>query len=297
MATVNSSEFYGQYHGHDPKLLGVVLEELSAQHPSVVYLAGDSSLDNKDWFSDAHEALNGYETVLAPPRMRADVAYWMNQEMVQRGPASMFCLNAAVEESTLQQRQGGTLLEQDHFIRDHISENDYLVVSVGGNDVVLRPERATISNLQTLLSASDVAASRAGTAVGMSHFLSMFGDRVQAYIETLLGQRKPRKVLVCMYYFPDEQQNGSWADPSLGLMGYNSDPSRLQAALEGVFLHATSRIRIPGVEVVPVPLFQALDGKDASDYVARVEPSAQGGMKMARLIMDAITAESAPPSA
>jgi len=46
----------------------VVLEELSAQRQSVVYLAGDSSLDNKDWFSDTHEALNGYETVLTPPR-------------------------------------------------------------------------------------------------------------------------------------------------------------------------------------------------------------------------------------
>lgn len=294
MATVRSGPFYSQYHGHDPNLLERVLQELSKRHDSVVYLAGDSSLDNKYWFDNTCAAVNGYEAVLSPPRMKADVSYWMNLEMVQRGLSSMCCLNAAVEETTLRQRERAVLLEQDHFIQQHITENDYLVVSIGGNDVVLAPNPWTVGSLMWLLHVGGAAAARAGTAGGLSHFVSLFGHRVQAYIEKLLGQRKPRKVLVCMYYFPDEQQNGSWADTSLGLMGYNSDPGKLQAAIEGIFLHATSRIRIPGVEVVPVPLFQALDGKDTRDYVARVEPSAEGGRKMARLIVDAIVAESAP---
>merc|ERR1712087_216414 len=36
-----------------------------------------------------------------------------------------------------------------------------------------------------------------------------------------------------------------------------------------------------GTEVVPFPLFVPLDGKTSADYVERVEPSAQGGRKMA----------------
>mmetsp|Transcript_31136 Transcript_31136/g.47234 ORF Transcript_31136/g.47234 Transcript_31136/m.47234 type:complete len:83 (+) Transcript_31136:1497-1745(+) len=48
------------------------------------------------------------------------------------------------------------------------------------------------------------------------------------------------------------------------------------------------RIRIPGSEVIPVPLFNVLDGKKSEDYVARVEPSAIGGKKMAEFLWDII---------
>ena len=41
------------------------------------------------------------------------------------------------------------------------------------------------------------------------------------------------------------------------------------------------RPSVPGVEVVPVALFDVLDSKRSEDYVQRVEPSARGGKKMA----------------
>ena len=53
------------------------------------------------------------------------------------------------------------------------------------------------------------------------------------------------------------------------------------ATMRQIFRHATSRIRIPGTEVVPIPLFEVLDAKDPGDYEQRVEPSATGGKKMA----------------
>jgi len=40
--------------------------------------------------------------------------------------------------------------------------------------------------------------------------------------------------------------------------------------------------------VVPVPLFSVLDPADSQDYLQRVEPSVQGGRKMARHFADAI---------
>lgn len=49
---------------------------------------------------------------------------------------------------------------------------------------------------------------------------------------------------------------------------------------------AVSRIRIPGSQVIPVPLFRVLDGKTPSDYVQRVEPSPSGGCKMAEFLLD-----------
>lgn len=55
-----------------------------------------------------------------------------------------------------------------------------------------------------------------------------------------------------------------------------------------VYRLATRRIKIHGTQVVAVPLFEALDCMDLSDYVQRVEPSAKGGAKMAQLIIDSI---------
>ena len=47
-------------------------------------------------------------------------------------------------------------------------------------------------------------------------------------------------------------------------------------------MRGTCSIEIEGVPVLPVPLFRVMDGKDSEDYAERVEPSSQGGRKMAR---------------
>jgi hypothetical protein len=127
---------------------------------------------------------------------------------------------------------------------------------------------------------------RDGTAYGLAYFIDMFRDRVQAYITTLLAGKKPKKIYVCMIYFPDEQAGGSWADFTLQALGYNADPQKLQILIETAFRLATSRIVIDGCCVVPVPLFRVMDSKNSADYVARVEPSGLGGLKIAKWIVD-----------
>ena len=64
-------------------------------------------------------------------------------------------------------------------------------------------------------------------------------------------------------------------------MCYVADPGKLQLLIRKVFQHATTKIRVPGVDVIPVPLFEVLDSRDPRDYEQRVEPSAGAGAKMA----------------
>ena len=108
----------------------------------------------------------------------------------------------------------------------------------------------------------------------------------------------------------------SWASASLEALGYNSNPAKIQLLIRKIFEEATryvsdyaffhhhllfsyktqsfscflvkSSIQIPGSEVIPVPLFIPLDGTRTEDYVARVEPSAMGGRKMAEYMLDTI---------
>jgi hypothetical protein len=316
-------DFYSEYHGHLTSHLELVHDALRQRHPSVIFFAGDSSLDNKYWVEAWVPAINGYESVLEPPRMKQDVCYWLNAECERRAlTPSVGCLNTSIEATTLAQRACG-LLPQDEFIRDHLTDEDFLVVSVGGNDIALSPVLCTVLNILPLVLCTPQCCLRrcacacppnfgcdlgcAGCGIGgcvaglfgwppgVGYFVDLFGNKVENYVRKLLGPRRPRKVVVCMIYHPDEQ-GGGWADCALGALGYNRSPSRLQLAIATIFESATRRIRIPGAEVVALPLFQVLDGKDTTDYVARVEPSAEGGRKMGRAIADALFASPPTPA-
>jgi hypothetical protein len=151
-ANLSTAAYYSEYHGHRPSHLERVYRQLrSVGCREFIYLAGDSSLDNKHWFFDflsyqtkeeqlsegyidrlsfVADARNGYETVLWPPKMVKDVSYWLNYEAAkQYGERKLCTVMTSVEESTVADRENG-LLAQDVFIHDHITENDHLIVSV-----------------------------------------------------------------------------------------------------------------------------------------------------------------------
>ena len=143
-------DFYTPFYGHNVQDLSVALAAMRRRHDRVVWLAGDSSLDNKYWFEDVASALNGYEDFLTPQVMKKDVCYWINERCVAENK-SMGCINTAVEATCLNDRAFGRLLAQDAFLRDNMAEEDVLVVSVGGNDVALQPLLCTALNLAALV--------------------------------------------------------------------------------------------------------------------------------------------------
>ena len=58
---ISAAEFYGNYYGHPLDQLGELLDSLKSFNSSrgIIYLAGDSSLDNKFWFRHQQRAVNG----------------------------------------------------------------------------------------------------------------------------------------------------------------------------------------------------------------------------------------------
>ena len=321
---VDFYDFYWEYHGHKPEHLTAARSALLRDKPDLgfVYFLGDSSLDNKHWIlpqsghldrerprgNNIAPACNGWEHVVAQGRMVEDVAYHLNAAIAaRRGTVPpLAALNCAVEESTVGARAGGRLLPQDAWCGTHLTARDTLVVSLGGNDIALRPSGGTICNITTLMmlgSASKFEAVREDSGgggasrslpCGMAHFVDLFGAKVQAYIERVLAESEskqlPKRIIVCMIYFLDEEAGGSWADTTLKLLGYNTNPAKLQALIRTIFELATRAIAIEGVEVVGMPLFEVLDGKDHGDYVARVEPSSVGGRKIAEALLEVVLA-------
>ena len=316
----SADAYYGEYHGHLTKHLEVVHEALRSHPPTkrIIWTAGDSSLDNKYWFSNTARAVsNGYHKVLSPPIMKQDVTYWLNKLAVDRGITEISAINTAVEATTLNGRACCHLLPQDKFLKNHARRDDIVVVSIGGNDIALMPCLCTIVNIGMISCCTPfrcVEATRGfplpcddcccGCGFGclstltacpapcMGYFYHLFGTRVQAYVKNLTsGKERPGTIIVCMIYYLDEAQTGSWADGMLGCLGYNSDPRKLQMMIRRTFEEAISKINIKGTNVVPFPLFKVLDGKNTNDYLERVEPSAQGGRKIADALLDVISGE------
>eukprot|EP00931_Biecheleriopsis_adriatica_P103835 TRINITY_DN78626_c0_g1_i1.p1 TRINITY_DN78626_c0_g1~~TRINITY_DN78626_c0_g1_i1.p1 ORF type:complete len:380 (-),score=68.12 TRINITY_DN78626_c0_g1_i1:94-1131(-) len=308
LQSVSAGAFYATYHGHKARFLEQLLDCLLQVHgevASVIYLAGDSSLDNKTWLfnqgapaerwrpASAHApAMNGYEHFLNPPRMVCDVCYWMNQ-ILKDMRAPSFTLNTAIEATTLASRVGGMqccvvpaccgLYEQEVLIQERIRPSDMLVISVGGNDIALAPSIFTVIAMVLLMITPWPLLFSCHPAI--AYFVGIFRCQVQCYAAKLTRLTRPSKVGVCMIYNLDERNGDSWANAALCALCYTCFPSMLQHRMRLIFEIGTSRIELPGSEVVPIALADALDGSCTEDYHQRVEPSVTGGQKMARLIL------------
>jgi hypothetical protein len=64
--------------------------------------------------------------------------------------------------------------------------------------------------------------------------------RTEKYIERLTSKTRPKKILVCMIYYLDENPTPSWAGVALGALGYTSNPHRIQRLIQKIFMAATS---------------------------------------------------------
>lgn len=286
---INTSRFYFEYKGHtipDAAAFHATTLSLRPNKP-IIYLAGDSSFDNKFWVPSSGpggepltvEVPEIYRAALDRPHPKPDIAFWLNHFLGDHATT----LNLAVEASTLKERDKD-LLEHDKFIRDNIRAEDILIVSVGANDIAMRPTLATMRHMLQLAWLTPRSSLDRGTAWSLGHFTNMFKDQVEAYVSKIVQKQNPRAVIVCMIYYPLEagsSKQKSWADPSLKVLGYNRFPGQLQTAITKMYEFATKKIQIPGVQVVPCALYEVLDGKQNEDYTARVEPSAEGGRKMA----------------
>ncbi|KAH7069176.1 hypothetical protein BKA63DRAFT_102351 [Paraphoma chrysanthemicola] len=283
---INAAKFYFEYKGHPVEDLALFHSITRAERPGkpVIFLAGDSSLDNKYWLHKTVEDIGVdvpsiYYQTLDKPKPKPDVAFWMNHELGE----SATCINTAIEESMLRERDDTKLLPQDEFIRDNIRPEDVLIVSVGNNDVAFKPLPSTIWHMLRLAWLTRRKSLEDHSAGSLSYFKDMFGVKVQQYVNALTYKTKPRAVIICMIYYPLEAQfkQSSWATPQLKLLGYEWWPSQLQTAIRAMYEIATSNIRVGGTEIVPCPLYEVLDGKSADDYTDRVEPNDEGGRKMA----------------
>ncbi|GAX09473.1 hypothetical protein FisN_6Lh148 [Fistulifera solaris] len=317
---VSAKAYYGEYHGHRIKDLEPILVALREKSSRLIWTAGDSSLDNKYWVEEEATAVGAYKYVLQPPRSIQDVTFWLNYHCQQsKNRKSTAAINAAVEATTLNERTF-QLRPQDYFIRDNLQANDILIVSIGGNDIAMKPCPCTIASMGAIVCMPQQILEK-GFTFGycpfqdyccgcgpscwscacscppcLGYFRHLFQIRVQYYLEALTSKTKPAKILICMIYYPDETNTGGWASWALNFLGYDKDPEKIQLLIRKAYHEATSMIRIPGVEVIPVPLYNALNGKDTTDYVARVEPSAKGGTKMAEFLLDIIDNPPVTPS-
>lgn len=248
----------------------------------MIYLLGDSSLDNKHWFEDRNSAVNGYESIMSPAISKEDVAYWLNYEILDRGLKDSFvAVNCAVETSRIESRRCGGLLEHDVICRNSMQSDDILVVSVGGNDIALCPTPCTVANMLCLAHCTPsacinhcacsypfdwcsflcfddwfcgcttgcLASLCGGWPIGFGYFVHLFRTRLTAYLEQLLRNRTsvPSCILVCMIYHPMEYRAASaglsWADPALGALGYNRNPQKLQSLIQKIYNHAIKQIK------------------------------------------------------
>jgi len=225
----------------------------------------------------------GYQCVMKHDNQSVpDVAYWVHSKAQYH---NMACINAAVEEATLSSKISN-LNAQDKFIMKNLKSNDILVISIGGNDIALRPTTGTVMAMAGLMLQPMFMLGYYNPAI--MHFGSLFKTTLEAYILKLTHYKKPRLIIICFLYFPDENsQVDSWANSTLATLGYNRNPKTLQDRMKLIFEMCVKQIQVKR-NIKFLPLFEVLNGKRTQDYVKRVEPSGSGGKKIATKIINFI---------
>ncbi len=230
--TVDAQSFYAEYHGHPLHQLARVHDFVRTQGKRVLWLMGDSSMDSKHWLYENRglkplgdaafgPAVNGFEHFLAPPVAVRDVCYHVNKELQEQGLSEYACLNAAVEESTVADREGG-LLAHDEFVRDRIQPQDIVFVSLGGNDIALRPSTGTMLAIGALNFLTPTAMVRGGWGPGFGHLKGIFCDQIETFLKRVFEKHTPRLVVPCTIYYP-AVSGESWANGLLDRLGYTAN--------------------------------------------------------------------------
>lgn len=287
MGKIKQHDFYNNWSGHLINDLQKIFNAATNNHvQQIIWLAGDSSLDNKHWIKDKEDGLKPaigyiYENILEPPQMVQDVSYHLNALLANES-ANRICINTAIEATTLGQRDT-TLLNQDQFIRDRISDNDRLIVSIGGNDIAFGS--AGLLHIQEFFKTGK-----------FDFFIELFHNKLKNYIERLIEKKKPKKVIICVIYYPNLNDTSGWASEFLQSLkninptaNINTIKTMLGILLNKVHDDAISQIKISGTEIIPCKLYEVLDGSDNNDYVSAVEPSIQGGKKMAQKLYELVS--------
>jgi len=237
-----ASEYYSAYYGHAISYLETVNKRLRHRggKANIVWLAGDSTMDNKYWIDESLPAANGYERIFDPAgdsMCKPDVAYWVNHELMAKNASNWACINCAREEHTLSKG----LNPQDHFLQENIQANDVLVCCIGGNDIALAPSATTVAKMLWVTNFANRENIANGTAAGLGHFFDLFGAQTQSYIQQLVSRTRPRCVVVCMLYYLDETPDETaWANNVLQLLGYNRDPTVLQSLIQACYAPLTN---------------------------------------------------------
>jgi hypothetical protein len=294
---MNSVNFYSNYYGHRVQYIKKLHEHIKTIIPngSIVYLAGDSSLDNKHYTLSSPwvTAINNYESILNPPLMTQDICYHLNSCIINNSNlfnlSNYSVINCAVEEATVGSKKYG-LNVQDKFIQNNITPDDILIVSIGGNDLALHPSISTMYNMLKLMwfNSKDYIKRYPSNAWGMQHFVDLFKNETTNYIKQLISKKKPKLVIICSIYYPDKTINNSWADSVLNKLDYNRDPEKLQLIIDHIHNEAISNIKIKNVNIKYFAMSSVLDGSSTNDYVGRVEPSSIGGKKIANGLINII---------
>lgn len=202
ISQISSRTLYENYYGIPIPILTNIHANVRHLIPDArfIYLAGDSSLDNKFWLSGDLPAVPPYDQFLEPPRSIPDVAHWINHFLQEDGIHQFVAVNGAVEESTLEARNNNHMLRQDCFIAEHLTSQDVVIISAGGNDIALRPSIGTIWNALKMIHFNDLDAieNRPRSCWGMPYFEHMFLSKLTRYIQGLTVHHQPAAIIVCM---------------------------------------------------------------------------------------------------
>lgn len=104
--------FSRNYFGHDVHFIEQIYSKYRSKGRKIIWLIGDSVLDNKYWVSEFGIPDEDIVTLFDGQQTKKDIAYWINFKS-----ANMYhAINCAVEAQSLYDKLNNNLTPQDNFV-------------------------------------------------------------------------------------------------------------------------------------------------------------------------------------
>lgn len=287
-----SKDYYTNYYGHPIQDLDNLVDHCYGMNK--VYLVGDSTLDNKKWVSTLRAPpVNGYQGLVE--EMVPDVNYFFNYYL-EGYNLPYISLNFAIEEDCIHDKMSNgsvrsKLNSKESMVKNSLTHKDILIISIGGNDLSLKSNFELKLKLFEVFMKTTPEVIRKDIEIILPQLVQLFKVEYKNYIEELVSKTKPKMIFLCAPYYPCKIKQESWASTVLSMVGYDNNPEKSHALLQGVYEKMIREINIEGAKIFHIPFYEILDWKDEKDYVARVEPSTEGGRKIAEHICGIIYEE------
>lgn len=268
--------YYITFDGHEKDHIEFIRNKLLEKGKNkFVYLSGESLFDNKRHVKTKKETI--YKNIFQKEENINDIENQLNDKLLY----DYVSLNCSYSNSSITDRNK-RVYENDNFIGNNITEDDFLVISLNGADFLEKTNHDIISKISYVLEKPPDENSK-----DLLFICDYYLIELKKYINHLTYFKYPEKIFIYCFLYPSSNEDKE-LDTIFNMNGYKKRSKRFKKMLENIFNFLNSKLSCPKIKFIKVN--EIINHEDNSLYSGKLRLNEKGGDLLTTNIVNEIFA-------